>query len=615
MAPLTRSRTSQLPGIHEDSDAGSVPTAEVSPVSDLTVELKKFHLHERPKNASVENDVENASPNRARRLQARPSIDPDTFSATGAPQGQEGKVNDTKPEDSQSRVPGREPEPFEDPVKYNSLEIAAGNLLHPLEQIANHEAATPIEVNTSSEQESAATEQQRMAPVELTDKPAVKPETSDVEVTATHDAPIVRQAVRSAADSSDDSYVEIITHRPPVQPLPRIEDSFEALDQFEEQVEAVTAAAQLHRVFSPDGGKAAAGNTGHATTKSGANKSSSTAKKTMSKQGSVRSSLGPGRTSSVRRTAASTSSADGEKAMAKAPNKKPVPRPASLAPPKPLAKATRPPILPTFELPGEAVARKLKEQRQARLSMQPEQMTAAVGAPQRSKSVRSSKAPTIPTFELPGEAISRRKREEHAAKLKAQEEAERQRREFKAKPIRASLGPSTLVRETVTSRARTAAKTMGAASQGEAGSSHTTKRQSIAPGTFSRPSLFGTPLPSSGPPSRGRGSELGSPSAAQVSRATSSSTGSTCGKARSAVSAEDAHQQKLRGKEILKRDNILKEEREREKREREMAAKIARQEAAERSRALSREWAEKQRLKKTKLSGTAAAVAVTGASA
>jgi len=79
------------------------------------------------------------------------------------------------------------------------------------------------------------------------------------------------------------------------------------------------------------------------------------------------------------------------------------------------------------------------------------------------------------------------------------------------------------------------------------------------------------------------------------------------------MSAEDVQQQKLRGKEIYHRDNnSLTIDRERERRGREGAAKMARQEAAERSRILSREWAEKQkqRAKKVGSAVTAAAVKV-----
>jgi hypothetical protein len=64
------------------------------------------------------------------------------------------------------------------------------------------------------------------------------------------------------------------------------------------------------------------------------------------------------------------------------------------------------------------------------------------------------------------------------------------------------------------------------------------------------------------------------------------------------ISAEKVQAQKLRGKEIYSRDNSYTADRERERREREAAAKTARQEAAERSRQLSREWAERQKVKR-----------------
>ena len=68
---------------------------------------------------------------------------------------------------------------------------------------------------------------------------------------------------------------------------------------------------------------------------------------------------------------------------------------------------------------------------------------------------KSTKPPTRPTFELPGEAISRRKRAEREERLRREEEELRRRRSFKASGIRYSMGPSTQPRETATSRART----------------------------------------------------------------------------------------------------------------------------------------------------------------
>lgn len=240
-------------------------------------------------------------------------------------------------------------------------------------------------------------------------------------------------------------------------------------------------------------------------------------------------------------------------------------------------KSTKAPTIPSFELPGEAVSRRLKEQREARQAQQAEAQKAQAAPPK----PRSQKPLTRPNFELPGEAISRRKREQHEAKIRAQEEEERKRREFKARPIRYSIGPSTLPRETITSRARQNKESMSDPQDNlfEVGASHTIGRSSHT-------------LP------RGRNSTI-LPLETE-SRATSTSTSSVSCQ-RSTLSSEDAAHQRMRGREIFTRDNSFTENRQRAKREKETAAQLARAEAAERSRALSREWAEKKRRKELSL--------------
>ncbi|KAK2070726.1 hypothetical protein P8C59_005200 [Phyllachora maydis] len=283
----------------------------------------------------------------------------------------------------------------------------------------------------------------------------------------------------------------------------------------------------------------------------------------------VRAKATVGRALLVRQSTSTTLAKDGEKESwtSPGPRKRTAPAPpASLLPPKPLAKSNRPPIKPTFELPGEAVARRLKEQREARLSQPISADEAAAVAAKYSPSkphAKSTKVPTRPTFELPGEAISRRKREEHEAKLRAQEEEDRKRREFKARPVRTSIAPSTFPRGTIASRARQG-KVQAEGSEAAAAA--------VAATSFTRLSIA----------------------------TTSSSTG---GEPRSTVSAEEAQQQKQRGRAVFSRDNSYAANRERERRQREAAAKQARQDAAERSRRLSREWAEKQRLRKLAAAG------------
>lgn len=398
---------------------------------------------------------------------------------------------------------------------------------------------------------------------------------------------------------SDDIHEQLLA-APLANPVSRIEDSVEALDKLEEELEALNEVTRLNKALSSEASKGAA--THSSGMGSSSTRTASMVRNTGANTARVRRSTD--RSSATRRSVSTTYGPEEEKRPPvdkAAARRSLVARPMSLLPPKPPAKSTKAPTISTFELPGEAVARRLREQREARLSRQisPEQAAAAAAVYSPSKPhFKSMKPPTRPTFELPGEAISRRKREEREARLRAQEEEERKRREFKARPIRSSLAPNSLPRETLASRAR-----QGRASgQSESGTSLATPgsaaraRQSLTLPASSRVSL-----------SRGRSELLADqyPAAAGTSRATSTSTGSVRGGAgpgsvasvskRSTVSAEDQQQQKTRARQIFVRDNGISAERDRGKRERENATKLARQEAAERSRFLSREWAEKQK--------------------
>lgn len=377
--------------------------------------------------------------------------------------------------------------------------------------------------------------------------------------------------------------------------LTHIEDSLEALDVLEDELEAMNAFTQYERVPSPER-KAPQTPSPSKNQQLCTGTGSARRPQSMMYPATVRVKtsqpvhMAPRRSLSLSR---STSTDTDDKVGSASTNgrpesaRKPVLRPASLAPPKPLAKSSKPRTVPTFELPGEAVARRLKEQKEARLSGQTDPnktpQTPRTSFPQRSKSTRV--LPT-PTFELPGEAISRRKREAREAKLRAQEEEEKKRREFKARPIKASLNqPSTVPRDTITSRARLAKASDESAAAAVKGSSGR------------RSSLALTSSTHSSSPTRGRTATTSS----QISRTTSQSVASSVSK-RSTLSSEDSAQQKLRGKDIFERDSRLAAERERERSERETLAKTAREQAAERSRQASREWAEKQRRKAARAS-------------
>lgn len=391
--------------------------------------------------------------------------------------------------------------------------------------------------------------------------------------------------------------------RTPPKYVARIDDPFEALDKLEEQMEAFNVAAHMEGPISPDMQKPA---TRSPQQPFPAKFYENTRVTPQPKRPSTRTgtstlrvnSQGPTRSPSVRKSTSmifldSPKMKEEDKVLVQAPPKKTASKGlASLLPPKQLAKSSKPRTMPTFELPGEAVARRLKEQREARLSMAAASPAAAPAAVSGIRRTLSTKPPTYSNYELPGEAISRRKREEHIAKYKAQDEAERKRREFRAKPIRSGAAPSSVPRDTITSRARQSKPNLENSAYQT--SSTPSKRSSSV---FSRDPLSST---NNQPLARGRHLTMESSVTSEMSRATSSSTGSMSGK-RSSVSLEDIQQQRLRGREVLHRDSFYGQDREREKRDREALARLAREQAAERSRLLSREWAEKQKQKQKRM--------------
>ncbi|KAK8093823.1 hypothetical protein PG997_000508 [Apiospora hydei] len=384
---------------------------------------------------------------------------------------------------------------------------------------------------------------------------------------------------------------------------PRIEDSVAALDQLEDELEAFDQAAHFEKIVSPISAKSptspmqSLSAAAHHTPGSASKVDRSSPRPVSSATYRLKSAE-PERSPRTRRSASmiyldSPKLKEEEKPLVQATPKKSTNKGlASLQPPKPLTKSNKAPTLPTFELPGEAVARRLKEKREARLSMKATAEQASVPAPSSVRRTKSARAPTVPKFELPGEAISRRKREEREARLKAQEEEERKRREFKARPIRSGTMPASIPRETITSRARQ--KGALAENVGKSTTTSPNKRASLVGGSLREP------LSHVNNQSQPRGRHLTSEestASSQARRATSSSTNSL-GSKRGSVSIEEVQQQRLRGKDIYQRDNSYAQDREKERREREAMARLAREQAAEQSRLRSREWAEKQKRKR-----------------
>ncbi|KAF5672440.1 hypothetical protein FHETE_3743 [Fusarium heterosporum] len=368
--------------------------------------------------------------------------------------------------------------------------------------------------------------------------------------------------------------------------MPRIEDSLEELDKLEDELEAVNAFTQPRRITLDE--KTTPGSKylqpPSVSTKPAISKRASM----IGMSATVRIKQADKPQPSIRRSTSLVFREKKQDDLDNSPRSRIHTTREKLANCQPLpfktpVKSTKPTTVPNFELPGEAVARRLKEQREARRAQQAEAQKVYVPPPR----PKSSKPLAKPTFELPGETISRLKREEREARLKAQAEEERKKREFKARPMRNSMTPASIPRETITSLAR----------QGKLSQDVTAKQ--AGPTKIKRVSSIGPrSVPSSdnqGPHGRGRLSTA--TSREDLGQGPSASTGSGNGK-RATLSTEEAHKLRLRGKEIFHRDNTsYTRDKEHEKRAREELLRLAREQASERSRIVSREWAEKKRRK------------------
>ena len=280
-------------------------------------------------------------------------------------------------------------------------------------------------------------------------------------------------------ETEDDSFVEQIIARSPAKHVSRIEDSVEALDQLEEAIEALDQATLAETIVSPEktrqkdttvsnhfpapmdcrivpdkprGERQTKVQNSKQTLKPGYNSmrvKSTTPKAAVVKKATSmvfkpndnheplpmkeREDLPSKSRATVSRRPISMivkSRPGDEYSKEDIPKTAPVKRPVSLLPPKERVKSAKPVTKPTFELPGEAIARRLKEKKEARLAQRDSSEdsfhTARIVSGSR---IKSNKPPTTSTFELPGEAVSRRKREALEARLKTQEEEEGRRRE------------------------------------------------------------------------------------------------------------------------------------------------------------------------------------------
>lgn len=375
--------------------------------------------------------------------------------------------------------------------------------------------------------------------------------------------------------------IEQIVMRSPAKPILRIEDSVEAIDAFEEAIEKVgelipaitkdhisTAKAKKQRkvVAQPEASNRNTNASTHtiessASTKSVITRSSSRNPAQKSRAPSLRQT---NNLSTMKSTMERTSGINGGSVAPSA-------KSTNASPSSPMATVSKP--------------RAVSTKRVSSIHKAPFQP------------VKSTKPPTRPSFELPGDAVARKLKEQREERLKRGEGEAPKKEAFKARPVRLSSAP--VVKGTATSRARIsmakldvgqliasnnrAPTTVPGVRSGSISTTNSAKR-------FSTPSI---PKKDTIISSHGANYTASHPPSKEVKMSKNSNELS-----RGDISVSDMAQQKQRGKEVFNRTRVEQDERERAKREKEEAARKARAEAAERGRIASREWAEKQKLKK-----------------
>ncbi|KAK5688877.1 hypothetical protein LTS10_000856 [Elasticomyces elasticus] len=218
---------------------------------------------------------------------------------------------------------------------------------------------------------------------------------------------------------------------------------------------------------------------------------------------------------------------------------------------------------------------------------------------------KSKKAPTVSTFQLPGEAVAARlkaARDERAPKV---EEAETVKKPaFKARPVPASLTRAPSIKPTVASRARESLMpgSKAPSTTATAGTAHKRAQSTITSSTGPRASLRGGPLadlsiarqrPRPSTAMAGTGALRASVGVSGLRNGAMAPPSTTASGARVTSVGGTS-----KGKEVFQRAAANKAAEEKERKEKEAAAQKARKEASERGRVLSREWAEKQKAKK-----------------
>ncbi|MCJ1475331.1 hypothetical protein MMC13_003993 [Lambiella insularis] len=387
----------------------------------------------------------------------------------------------------------------------------------------------------------------------------------------------------------DESFAEKVMERTPPKPITRIEDSVEAIDALEDAIDQISAAlpvimderaSPLKQTLDAKKKKSTRATidqkTPHilstkkpATVLSGSKKPTALQNPTSSSQKKVPSRKLPSNISTAASRGNSTSRSTPlkpahPKATAHLTPRLAKPIPAATSAPASSTKPTRYPTLPPAK--------------PSRVSS----ITKAPFVPH-----PSSKAPTRSTFSLPGDAVAQKLKAQRESRQKRDDDDASQKRAFKARPVRHSIAP--VVKATATSRARMSllagAPTAEVKSKKEGAPTHPVP--AVAP-RLSSISSTTTQLNGHSAAAAKRAS-MAAPSAPKAKANISAA------RAPSLVGAARAGPSTAKGKEVFGRALAEQEAREAGRREKEEAARRARAEAAERGRVASREWAERMK--------------------
>lgn len=381
-------------------------------------------------------------------------------------------------------------------------------------------------------------------------------------------------------DKKDDSFVEQIRTRTPGRRISRIEDSVEALDALEEEIEMVGELIPA----TADGLKSPV------KAKKQAKPQSNTMDKKVS--GSVRMRKGTGVHKNISTGRPSTAG--------------------GLTTSNPSAGTTNTEARPSTSL----------IQQKPEVTIQSPAPTRRVGQPRahatlkkRISSVhkapfqphKSTKPPTRANFELPGDAFARKLKEQREERLKREEEEVSKPRVFKARPVRVSHAPE--VKLTVAAKARLSMAKGEPVSVSGPSNGVAKSRSGTRPGAMANasPSKRLSTLAVAKRPTQPTANGFTQPTANGSTRlirgpslntSTTTRAPSAFGADRPEITAEESAHQKLKGKEVFGRTKVEIMEREKARKDKEDAARKARADAAERGRLASREWAEKQKARK-----------------